>query len=52
LEESQDWRLSGGHEGLDSKDLVTHTLAVRATDAAGNQDGTPASFTTRVKRKK
>jgi hypothetical protein len=29
-----------------------HTLTVRATDAAGNIDATPASFTTRVKRKR
>jgi hypothetical protein len=29
-----------------------HTLRVRATDAAGNTDGTPAAFTTKVKRKR
>jgi hypothetical protein len=29
-----------------------HTLSVVATDAAGNVDPTPASFTTRVKRKR
>jgi len=30
----------------------THTLRARATDAVGNQDATPGSFTTKVKRKK
>ncbi|HEY6636887.1 MAG TPA: calcium-binding protein [Solirubrobacterales bacterium] len=29
-----------------------HTLSVRATDAAGNADATPAGFTTKVKRKR
>jgi Ca2+-binding RTX toxin-like protein len=29
-----------------------HTLSVLATDAAGNADATPATFTTKVKRKK
>jgi hypothetical protein len=29
-----------------------HTLSARATDGAGNTDPTPASFTTRVKRKR
>jgi hypothetical protein len=30
----------------------SHTLSVRATDAVGNTDPTPASFTTKVKRKR
>ena len=29
-----------------------HTLSVRASDAAGNTDPTPASFTTKIKRKR